>query len=91
MLMRGLIREGQITRIRAEISDRPRALAKVAQLVGEREGNILEVQHQQNFSGVPAKLAELYLVLETRDGDHIGEIRAAGYRVRELIHTPDAG
>ena len=91
MLMRGLIREGQITRIRAEISDRPRALAKVAQLVGERGGNILEVQHQQNFPGVPAKLAELDLVLETRDWDHIGEIRAAGYRVRELIHTPDAG
>jgi len=95
ILMRGLIREGRITRMRVQISDRPGALAKVAQLVGEFGGNILEVQHQRNFPGVPAKLAELDLVLETRDRDHIGEISkavsAAGYKVRELIDTPDAG
>ena len=44
---------------------------------------------------MPAKLAELDLVLETQDWDHIGEIRgaarAAGYKMRELIYTPDAG
>jgi len=95
ILMRGLIREGRITRMRVEISDRPGALAKVAQLVGDAGGNILEVQHQRNFPGVPAKLAELDLVLETRDRDHIQEIStklsAAGYKVRELIDTPDAG
>ena len=41
--MRGLIRDGKITRIRVEITDRPGALAKVAQLVGDAGGNILEV------------------------------------------------
>lgn len=95
ILMRGLIRQGGITRMRVEISDRPGALAKVAQLVGDAGGNILEVQHQRNFPGVPAKLAELDLVLETRDRDHIAEIGnilgSAGYKVRELIDTPDAG
>ena len=95
ILMRGLIREGKITRMRVEITDRPGALAKVAQLVGDVGGNILEVQHQRNFPGVPAKLAELDLVLETRDRHHIHEITAAlsgaGYKVRELIDTPDAG
>jgi threonine dehydratase len=95
ILMRGLVREGRITRMRVEISDRPGTLAKVAQLVGEAGGNILEVQHQRNFPGVPAKLAELDLVLEARDRDHIAEISgalsAAGYKVRELIDTPDAG
>jgi threonine dehydratase len=53
------------------------------------------VQHQRNFPGVPAKLAELDLVLESRDRDHIEDITtaisAAGYKVRELIDTPDAG
>ncbi|MBT4491163.1 MAG: threonine ammonia-lyase [Rhodospirillaceae bacterium] len=95
ILMRGLIREGKITRMRVEIDDRPGTLAKVAQLVGDAGGNILEVQHQRNFPGVPAKMAELDLVLETRDRDHIAEITAAlggaGYKVRELIDTPDAG
>ena len=95
ILMRGLIRDGKITRIRVEITDRPGALAKVAQLVGDAGGNILEVRHQRNFPGVPAKLAELDLVLETRDRGHIceisGTLSAAGYKMRELIDTPDAG
>ena len=95
ILMRGLVRQGQITRMRVEITDRPGTLAKVAQLVGDAGGNILEVQHQRNFPGVPAKLAELDLVVETRDRDHIREITdalsAVGYKVRELIDTPDAG
>ena len=95
ILMRGLVRQGQITRMRVEITDRPGTLAKVAQLVGDAGGNILEVQHQRNFPGVPAKLAELDLVVETRDRDHIREITdalsAVGYKVQELIDTPDAG
>ena len=95
MLVRGLIREGRIARIRVEISDRPGALA-IGRAIGWWIGrNIKEVQHQRNFPGVPAKLAELDLVLETQDWDHIGEIRgaarAAGYKMRELIYTPDAG
>lgn len=95
ILMRGLIRTGRVTRMRVEINDRPGTLAKVAQLVGDAGANILEVQHQRNFPGVPAKMAELDLVLESRDRGHIDEIigalRGAGYKVRELIDAPDAG
>jgi hypothetical protein len=40
-------------------------------------------------------MAELDLVLESRDRGHIDEIigalRGAGYKVRELIDAPDAG
>ncbi|MDP6345378.1 MAG: threonine ammonia-lyase [Alphaproteobacteria bacterium] len=93
ILMRGLIRSGRITRMRVEISDRPGTLAKVAQIIGDCQGNILEVLHQRNFPEVPAKLAELDIVIETRDREHVGEITgalaAAGYRVRELINTPN--
>ena len=88
VLMRGLIREGRIVRLRVEISDRPGALAAVATIVGECNGNILEVQHQRMYPDVPAKLAELDVVLETPDRDHIGRIverlRESGYTVREL-------
>ena len=95
ILMRGLIRTGRVTRMRVEINDRPGTLAKVAQLVGDAGANILEVQNQRNFPGVPAKMAELDLVLESRDRGHIDEIigalRGAGYKVRELIDAPDAG
>jgi threonine dehydratase len=88
ILMRGLIREGRIVRLRVEINDRPGALAAVATIVGECNGNILEVHHQRMYPDVPAKLAELDVVLETPDRAHVGKIasrlRESGYDVREL-------
>ena len=53
------------------IYDRPATLAKVAQLVGDASGNFLEVQHQRNFPRVPAKSAELDLILEIRARDQL--------------------
>ena len=87
--MRALIRSGRVTRLRIEIDDRPGALAGVAKLIGAGGGNILEVQHQRLFLDVPAKQADLEIVLETRDREHVTDIlarlRTDGYRVRELI------
>ena len=89
ILMRALIRSGRVTRLRIEIDDRPGALAGVAKLIGAGGGNILEVQHQRLFLDVPAKQADLEIVLETRDREHVTDIlarlRTDGYRVRELI------
>ena len=45
MLVRGLIREGRIARIRVEISDRPGALAIGRTIGWWIGGNIKEVQH----------------------------------------------
>jgi len=94
ILMRGLMRSGRITRMRVEIDDRPGVLAQVAQIIGEGRGNILEVAHQRMFPDVPAKLAELDVVIETRDRVHVRDIetrlRSAGFMVRELVNTPDA-
>lgn len=95
VIMRGMVRDGRILRIRVEIDDKPGTLARVAALVGEVGGNIIDVAHQRLFSDVPAKSAELDLVVETRDGEHgrelIGKIRAAGYAVRELASTAAGG
>jgi len=90
ILMRELIRDGRITRMRIEISDRPGVLAAVAGIIGAANGNILEVQHQRMFPDVPAKLAEVDIVVETLDREHVGKIEeqleAEGFRVRELIY-----
>lgn len=82
ILMRGLVRSGRLVRIRVDISDQPGLLGRVANLIGNAGGNIVEVYHQRLFHDVPLKMAELDVVIETRDPRHVDEIlavlRAAG-------------
>jgi threonine dehydratase len=91
ILMRGLVRTGRMVRLRVEISDQPGLLARVAAVIGQKGGNIVEVYHQRLFQDVPVKLAELDVVLETRNPIHVGEIlralEAAGFRTRLLSET----
>jgi len=67
-----------------EIEDRPGLLARIATLIGDAGGNILEVSHNRMMSDVTAKSANLGLVVEARDAEHALEIRlcleSAGFR-----------
>lgn len=94
VLMRGLVREGRIARLRIEIVDDPGALAEVAGIVGEQGGNILEVYHQRLFSRTVVKKADLDIVVETRDPEQMQKLAArlkeAGFPVR-LLDASDAG
>ena len=95
VLMRGLVRDGHMARIRVEISDAPGTLAAVASLIAEAGGNIVECYHQRLFQDVPIKHAELDLVIETRNPEHVREILdrlcAAGFPPRLLSETKEAG
>ena len=92
--MRGLAREGRLARFRIEISDEPGLLARVAGLIGKIGGNIIEVNHQRLFYDVPVTMAELNVVAETRNLEHVKEIlaalAAAGYKSRLLSSTDSA-
>jgi threonine dehydratase len=97
ILMRTLIRDGRLGRLRIEISDQPGALAAVAGIIAGQQGNIVEVSHQRLFADVPAKLAELEVLVETPDLDHLNQLmaalEAAGYpvsRLQDLIAQPAA-
>jgi threonine dehydratase len=83
VILRELAREGRILTLEVSIEDRPGALARVAQVVGEAGGNILEVSHNRMMSGISAKSATLILVIEARDSAHGVQIReklaAAGF------------
>jgi threonine dehydratase len=87
VLLRGLVRDGRIVRLRLMIGDAPGQLARVAGLIGGAGGNIVEVQHQRLF-GVVAKATELDVTVETRDREHMRELVAAleseGFKVRVL-------
>jgi threonine dehydratase len=75
MIMRELMREGRILTLELQIEDRPGQLARVASIVAEAGGNILEVSHNRLLAGTPAKGATLGLVVEARDGEHANAIR----------------
>ena len=76
VLTRGLVRDGRMVRLRIEIADQPGVLAKVATCIGRTGGNIIEVYHQRLFYDLPAKRADIDIVLETRHSAHVQEIIA---------------
>lgn len=88
LLMRGLVRDGRLARLRIEISDAPGTLAKVGALIGDGGGNILEVHHQRLFQDIPVKYAELDVAVEARDAPHlhamIESLCKAGFPTRLL-------
>lgn len=86
LLLRGLVEDGRLVRLRMEINDQPGSLARVSSLIGEAGANIIEVFHQRLLHDVPLKMAELDIVIETRDKQHVAEVvemlNKAGYVTR---------
>jgi threonine dehydratase len=83
VLMRGLVADGRIVRLRIALDDRPGALAKVTALLGAGGADIVEIYHQRLFHDVPVKMAEIDVIIETRDRRHVQHIidtlSAAGF------------
>jgi threonine dehydratase len=88
ILNRNMAVDGRIARLRIDISDEPGMLAAISTTIGKCGGNIVEIYHQRLFYNVPAKLAKIDAVIETRGPDHVDEIiaalRAAHFQVRQL-------
>ncbi|MGE3877257.1 MAG: threonine ammonia-lyase [Parvibaculaceae bacterium] len=76
IILRELEREQRIVNLRIQIDDRPGMLGKIASLLGRNGANILEVSHRRMFLDIPAKGAELEIMIETRDGHHAEQIVA---------------
>ena len=88
ILNRNMAVDGRIARLRIDISDEPGMLAAISTTIGKCGGNIVEIYHQRLFYDVPAKLAKIDAVIETRGPDHVDEIiaalRAARFQVSQL-------
>ena len=77
VLLRGLLRDGRLLRLRMEIPDRPGVLADIAGLIAGSGGNIIEVNHQRLFAAPSVQAAELEVMAEARDPSHADEIVGA--------------
>ena len=70
VLMRGLVRDARLVRLRVTMPDVSGSLAKVAQLIADAGGNIVEVQHQRIFGTASVRSPEVEFLVETRDREH---------------------
>jgi threonine dehydratase len=70
VLMRGLVRDARLVRLRVTMPDVSGSLAKVAALIAEAGGNVVEVQHQRIFGTASVKSPEVEFLVETRDREH---------------------
>jgi threonine dehydratase len=57
-------------RLRVTMPDVSGSLAKVATLIAQNGGNIVEVQHQRIFGTASVRSPEVEFLVETRDREH---------------------
>ncbi len=85
VLMRGLVRDQRLVRLRVTVRDVSGSLAKVAGIIAEAGGNVVEVQHQRIFSSASARATDIEFLIETRDREHsealVHALEAAGISV----------
>jgi threonine dehydratase len=85
VIMRGLIRNGRLTRLHVHLPDTPGALGQLATVLGEVGANIVEIHHQRLFVDVSAKAVHVEVTVETLDHHHVDRVvtalEAASYEV----------
>ncbi|MCH5346665.1 MAG: threonine ammonia-lyase [Muribaculaceae bacterium] len=83
VITRGLVKSGRNTSLSIDLSDRPGQLANVCSIIGKSGANIISVVHQRNVSQLPINSCVLRIELETRNLEHIAELKErladAGY------------
>jgi threonine dehydratase len=85
VLMRDLVRQGRIARLKIAAEDRPGALAAITGKFHEAGVNIIEINHSRIFSRLPAKDTMIEVECEARDAkaidDVVARLEAAGFEV----------
>ena len=93
--MRGLIRDGRLSRLHIELPDVPGSLAAITTVLGEAGANIVEILHQRMFVDLSARSAEVEVTVETLDHQHVHRVvaalEAAGFVVRVGAFTHGIG
>ena len=77
VILRDLIRQGQLLRFEVPISDQPGALATLANIVAAEGANIVDVSHERLSLALNPKGAVLDIVLELENAGHRDRILAS--------------
>ncbi len=88
VIKRGLLKSGRTATLTIELIDKPGQLVGVSQIIAKHGGNVISVHHERANEGADVNGCYLRIGLETRNYEHIEEIKAslskAGYKIVNL-------
>ncbi|MFX3623569.1 MAG: threonine ammonia-lyase [Ectobacillus sp.] len=84
----GMVESGRYVHFTTTILDKPGQLQKILRVIADLDANVLNVQHERIGTKVFPGYAQLHFAIETKDKDHIEqlkmELQSKGYKI-EII------
>jgi threonine dehydratase len=77
VINRGLLMSGRSCQLSLELVDKPGQLLGVSEIIARHGGNVTSVRHERGGEGTDVNGCYLHIKLETRNFEHIEEIKAA--------------
>ena len=77
VIKRGLLMSGRTCQLMIELADKPGQLKNVSRIIADLGGNVISVHHERANEGSDVTGCYLRIMLETRNYDHIYEIKKA--------------
>ena len=77
VIKRGLLMSGRNCQLMIELMDKPGQLKNVSRIIADCGGNVTSVHHERANEGSDVNGCYLRIVLETRNFEHIAQIRQA--------------
>lgn len=85
VIKRGLLKSGRTFALVVELVDKPGQLKEVSSIIADLGGNVISVHHERANEGSDVNGCYLRIALETRNFEHIEQIRTAltnaGYKL----------
>jgi threonine dehydratase len=86
----GLAEDGRLCRFSAIISDRPGGLARFSTVIAEAGANIMDIEHDRAFASDDIQTVMVHCVIETRDREHLRQVRARLIAEGFEVSRPDS-
>ena len=77
VIKRGLLMSGRTAQLMIELADKPGQLKNVSRIIADLGGNVISVHHERASEGSDVNGCYLRIVLETRNFEHIAQIKKA--------------
>ena len=77
VITRGLLMSGRSCQLNIELVDKPGQLMDVSRIIAELGGNVTAVHHEHTIEGSDVNGCYLRMTLETRNFEHLNEIKKA--------------
>ena len=77
VITRGLVTTGRTTNLQIALEDKPGQLLGVSTVISKCGGNVVSVHHERSDANMAVASCILHIGMETRDFEHIAEIKTA--------------